>query len=388
MLGALGHAPFIYFLSAFPPPSIVPNPNFLRFSLMAISARIAVIGDVHGYWDLREDSKALQLLQPDLVLFTGRFFSLYLLSCVLCFFPLPYESVAYVHFLPHWKKACGDFGEENVELVRSIADLKFAKAAILGNHDAWFTPCFSQEKKDGVQLQLECLGENHIGYRRMDFPQQKLSIVGGRPFSHGGKAMFRKQLLSARYGVKDMKASAKRIYETAIGAPEDHLVIILAHNGPTGLGSRADDICGKDWEYGGGDWGDEDLEQAISKLKENGKFHVPPLVVFGHMHKELTYGGQRKMIVVTADNTIYLNGAIVPRVTSYSGEEGKVGGNFTSSETSCTQSVSRGTKRAFTVVDISDGKVDKVTESWISVVGDETSSDEANLMYQSGISKC
>ncbi|TYJ97869.1 Metallophos domain-containing protein [Cucumis melo var. makuwa] len=352
MLGALGHAPFIYFLSAFPPPSIVPNPNFLRFSLMAISARIAVIGDVHGYWDLREDSKALQLLQPDLVLFTG------------------------------------DFGEENVELVRSIADLKFAKAAILGNHDAWFTPCFSQEKKDGVQLQLECLGENHIGYRRMDFPQQKLSIVGGRPFSHGGKAMFRKQLLSARYGVKDMKASAKRIYETAIGAPEDHLVIILAHNGPTGLGSRADDICGKDWEYGGGDWGDEDLEQAISKLKENGKFHVPPLVVFGHMHKELTYGGQRKMIVVTADNTIYLNGAIVPRVTSYSGEEGKVGGNFTSSETSCTQSVSRGTKRAFTVVDISDGKVDKVTESWISVVGDETSSDEANLMYQSGISKC
>lgn len=94
------------------------------------------------------------------------------------------------------------------------------------------------------------------------------------------------------------------------------------------------------------------------------------------------------MIVVTADNTIYLNGAIVPRVTSYSGEEGKVGGNFTSSETSCTQSVSRGTKRAFTVVDISDGKVDKVTESWISVVGDETSSDEANLMYQSGISKC
>ena len=95
-----------------------------------------------------------------------------------------------------------------------------------------------------------------------------------------------------RYGVKDMKTSAKRIYEAAIGAPEDHLVIILAHNGPTGaaywsmlikilfethstvallllltwhfrvscfagLGSRADDICGKDWDYGDGDYGDE-----------------------------------------------------------------------------------------------------------------------------------
>lgn len=349
MLGALGHAPFIYFLSAFPPPSSVPNPNLPRFSLMAISSRIAVVGDVHGHWDLREDSKALQLLQPDLVLFTG------------------------------------DFGEENVELVQSIADLKFAKAAILGNHDAWFTPCFSHEKKDGVQLQLECLGESHIGYRRMDFPQQKLSIVGGRPFSHGGKGMFRRQLLSARYGVKDMKTSAKRIYEAAIGAPEDHLVIILAHNGPTGLGSCANDICGKDWEFGGGDYGDEDLAQAISQLKENGKFHVPPLVVFGHMHKELAYGGHRKMIVVTADNTIYLNGAVVPRVNSYSGEEGKVKGNFTSTGTSSSQSVSRGTKRAFTVVDISDRKVDKITESWISVVGDEICLDEARLIYQSGI---
>lgn len=49
MLGALGHAPFIYFLSAFPPPSSVPNPNLPRFSLMAISSRIAVVGDVVSF---------------------------------------------------------------------------------------------------------------------------------------------------------------------------------------------------------------------------------------------------------------------------------------------------------------------------------------------------
>lgn len=86
-----------------------------------------------------------------------------------------------------------------------------------------------------------------------------------------------------------METSAKRIYEAAIGAPEDHLVIILAHNGPSGaiyqpklikscsrcihllllstkrfrvscfagLGSCANDICGKDWVFGGGDNGDE-----------------------------------------------------------------------------------------------------------------------------------
>lgn len=38
-----------------------------------------------------------------------------------------------------------------------------------------------------------------------------------------------------RYGVQDMDGSAKRICKAALGAPEDHMVIILAHNGPTGL---------------------------------------------------------------------------------------------------------------------------------------------------------
>lgn len=38
-----------------------------------------------------------------------------------------------------------------------------------------------------------------------------------------------------RYGVQDMDGSAKRICKAALGAPEDHLVILLAHNGPTGL---------------------------------------------------------------------------------------------------------------------------------------------------------
>lgn len=43
------------------------------------------------------------------------------------------------------------------------------------------------------------LGKEHVGYRRMDFPVLKLSVVGGRPFSCGGKQLFRKRLLSARF---------------------------------------------------------------------------------------------------------------------------------------------------------------------------------------------
>lgn len=40
--------------------------------------------------------------------------------------------------------------------------------------------------------------------------------------------------LSLRYGVKDMDGSAKRIQKAALGTPEDHFLILLAHNGPTG----------------------------------------------------------------------------------------------------------------------------------------------------------
>lgn len=40
--------------------------------------------------------------------------------------------------------------------------------------------------------------------------------------------------LCHRYGVKDMDESAERIQKSALGTPEDHFLILLAHNGPTG----------------------------------------------------------------------------------------------------------------------------------------------------------
>ncbi|BFG40266.1 hypothetical protein CerSpe_265400 [Prunus speciosa] len=344
MLSALVHPPTLC-----SPPNPLSKNIVTRASMATASARssarIAIVGDVHDQWNLEEDTKALELLQPDLVLFTG------------------------------------DFGEENVELVQSVAELGFAKAVILGNHDAWHTKQFSGKKKDAVQLQLECLGEEHVGYRRLDFPVVKLSVVGGRPFSCGGKQLFRQKLLSARYGVQDMDGSAKRICKAALGAPEDHLVILLAHNGPTGLGSNLDDICGKDWVYGGGDHGDPDLAQALSLLKETGKI-CGPLVVFGHMHKQLADGnGLRKMIVVGADNTIYLNGAIVPRVKRLNDEQGTSNKSFVNKEPQLSTPESCGTIRAFTIVEIVDRAVDKIVESWVSVVGDRITLEEEHMLF-------
>lgn len=344
-LGKLFHVPTVCYLFGTPlSPSSSSKPR--HRSPMVHSVRIAVVGDVHDDWNLQEDTKALQLFQPDLVLFTG------------------------------------DFGNENVELVRSIVDLKLTKAAILGNHDSWRTSQFSQSGKDRVQRQLECLGDEHVGYRRVDYPSLKLSIVGGRPFSCGGEHLNRRMLLGARYGVHDMDGSAKRICEAALGAPEDHSIIFLAHNGPTGLGSKINDICGRDWVFEGGDHGDPDLALAISHLKETTKLRIP-LVVFGHMHKELAHGkGLRKMLVIGDDNTIYLNGAIVPRVKRLTNEQ--AANNSQSSmnnDTSFSTPTAEDTVRAFTLIEILDGKLKNIAETWVSVTGDETSLQEEHILY-------
>ncbi|XP_011078645.1 uncharacterized protein LOC105162335 [Sesamum indicum] len=355
---------------------------------MVNSVRIAIVGDVHDDWSLEEDTKALQLLKPDLVMFTG------------------------------------DFGNENVDLVESISKLDFSKAIILGNHDAWNTQKFSasfiqdltyiyhvfvlldfhlpsvlfprsKEKdptpflppfeynvlSDAVQLQLEFLGDEHVGYGRIDFPNLKLSIVGGRPFSCGGEHLFRKKLLTARYGVHDMDESAKKIYEAALGTPADHSIIFLAHNGPSGLGSNVDDICGRDWIPGAGDHGDPDLAHAISQLKEDTKLQIK-LVVFGHMHKNLAYGqGLRKMIAIADDNTIYVNGAVVPRVKTMGKEQVNYATSSNPEKTSAMTSDLGGTKRAFTIADIFDGNLEKVAETWVSVTGEQVKIEDELIIF-------
>ncbi|CAA6670234.1 unnamed protein product [Spirodela intermedia] len=281
-------------------------------STMSRHVRVAVVGDVHDNWDLEEDAKALHFLGADLVLFTG------------------------------------DFGNENVDLVKSVAKLNLPR-----------------QKTDGVQLQLECLGEQHVGYRRLDFPLLNLSVVGGRPFSCGGKKLFREKLLSERYGVKDMESSARKIFEAAVGAPAGHTLILLATMARqvlpnrtqvfplihTRLGDRADDICGRDWVPGGGDHGDPGGPRPI------------PLVVFGHMHKELARGGGlRKMIAVGEGGTVYLNGAVVPRVRP-AGEDQKE-------------------LRGFTVVEAVDGRLRKISETWVLVCGEEAMIAEETVIFE------
>jgi uncharacterized protein (TIGR04168 family) len=253
--------------------------------------KIAVVGDVHDQWE-EEDAEALKYLGVDVVLFVG------------------------------------DFGNESVEVVSQIASLNIPKAAIMGNHDAWYTATEWGRKKcpydrtleDRVQQQLELLGEAHVGYTKRDFPELELSVVGGRPFTWGGPEWRCKQFFRERYGINDFTESAAQIV-TALQETSYNTIIFLGHNGPWGLGDKAEDTCGRDWKPLGGDFGDPDLAEAIAHARAIGK-HIP-LVTFGHMHHRLRHTQARLRTIVNngVDDTIYLNAASVPRIKEWEGEK-------------------------------------------------------------------
>lgn len=246
--------------------------------------KIVVIGDVHDQWGM-EDHKALETLGVDLALFVG------------------------------------DFGNESVQIVSLIANLALPKAVILGNHDAWYTASSGGRKKspynhqveDRVTQQLTLLGDTHVGYGKLDFPQFNLSVVGGRPFSWGGNNWRNKKFLCERFGVNNFHESVDLILENAQTTLSEN-IIILGHNGPTGLGDQPEDPCGKDWQPLGGDHGDPDLETAIAKVKQLGK--NIPLVTFGHMHHRLRHTHIRERTKVKKmEETVYFNSACAPRIS-------------------------------------------------------------------------
>jgi uncharacterized protein (TIGR04168 family) len=289
------------------------------------SCTIAVVGDVHDLWD-EGDEIALTHLGVDLVLLVG------------------------------------DFGNEAVEVVQAIARLSLPKAAIFGNHDAWFTATAwgrglrGLDQTDRVQQQLDLLGPVHVGFGKLDFPQFDLTVVGGRPFSWGGSTWKNSSFYQQRFGVDSFAASTAKIVAAAAAA-EHKTIIFIGHCGPKGLGEQAEDPCGKDWNPIGGDYGDPDLEAAIEQTRTLGK--QIPLVAFGHMHHNLrhTKARQRKMLDVDANSTVYLNAASVPRIVQ----------------------TSSGRIRNFSLVTLTNGAVTKASLIWIH---DDLTIHSEQILYQ------
>lgn len=289
-------------------PTIAPSSSQ---SVRASDIKIAVIGDVHDRWDA-DDAIALHHLGVDLVLLVG------------------------------------DFGNESVSIVQAIAALDIPKAAILGNHDAWYSATewgikkcpYDRQKEDRVQQQLDLLGAAHVGYGKLDFPDLNLTVVGSRPFSWGGSEWKHTDFYRSRYGITSFAASTARIVQAAASSAYE-TVIFLGHCGPKGLGDRPEDVCGKDWSPPGGDHGDPDFTDAIEATRKLGK--TVPLVTFGHMHHQLRHTRQHQRIPLVAAGTIYLNAASVPRIVQ--------------TETNCL--------RNFSLVSLRAGSVTQVSLVWL-----------------------
>jgi uncharacterized protein (TIGR04168 family) len=293
------------------------------------AARLAVVGDVHGQWG-PEDEAALAALAPTAVLFVG------------------------------------DFGEEDVGLVRSLAAPPAGAGAspprffVLGNHDAWF--CLTARGRDraarkgaaggevaavspGVRAQVEALGPAHVGWGHglatatspaTSSSPTTVAVAGARPFSKGGARWSDVADFYAAYaGVAgreeagDRTAAALRRAAAAAatipppGGGQCAGLVLLAHNGPAGLGSAPRDPCGADFLPGGGDWGDPDTAAALEAVtaEAEGGNHpvsaVPAAVLFGHMHRNLK-GDPRPRDAVRFDDeertrTVFLNAAVTPR---------------------------------------------------------------------------
>ncbi len=252
---------------------------------------IAVVGDVHDQWE-EADNNALEKLNIDLILFVG------------------------------------DFGNESVPVVRQISQLSVAKAVIMGNHDAWYTASawgrkqcpYDRTHEDWLQDQLNILGDVHVGYGKLDFPQFNLSVVGSRPYSWGGPEWKNKNFLQDRYQVSNFQDSTEKIMAVVQETSEEN-IIFLGHNGPAGLGEHPEAICGKDWQPLGGDHGDPDFAEAIKQTYDLGK--NIPFVTFGHMHHRLrhTRSQLRTRVVKNEQGTVYLNAACVPRVMETEGKK-------------------------------------------------------------------
>lgn len=264
--------------------------------------RIAVIGDVHLQWDA-DDVRHFNASAYDLILFVG-------------------DLATYAH-------------KGALAVARSIAELRRPTLVMLGNHDGIHVGQLVAEVARKAQVsdllggrqarrcdELErALGPAVLcGYSRHAVPgaaADDLAIIAARPHSMGGSYIAYRRFLGERFGVRSIEDSARRLC-ALVDAAEQQQLIFFAHNGPSGLGAARSDIWGCDFRKAEGDWGDDDLRQAIAYARTSGKQVLA--VVAGHMHHHVkASGGAQRCWRLERDGVVYVNAARVPRIFSRNG---------------------------------------------------------------------
>jgi uncharacterized protein (TIGR04168 family) len=237
-------------------------------STAAVVLEIAVAGDLHDQWN-QADQALIERLAPDALLLVG------------------------------------DFSDGSDRIPCLLRRLTLPVACVIGNHDTG-----RDASGRRLQRQLDLLGDLHCGWGLRHLRPPGLAVVGARPGTAGGGFHLSPAVRSV-YGPMDLQASVQRMVASAEAADPALPLLLLAHCGPSGLGSGAADPCGRDWKRPACDWGDQDLAQAITAIR---RLRPLPLVVFGHMHHTLRRSqGQRRSLCLDRSGTVYLNAACVPR---------------------------------------------------------------------------
>jgi uncharacterized protein (TIGR04168 family)/Raf kinase inhibitor-like YbhB/YbcL family protein len=256
--------------------------------------RIAVVGDIHLLWDER-DTRALDECGYDLVLFVGDL---------------------------------AGFGLDGaLRVAHDIAQLRTPALVLPGNHDAVTAPQLAAEvlmrtpdlAREALALRMTARVQQLAralepvtlcGYSLHPFEQHGLTVLAARPHSLGGPRLAFRRYLASRFNVRRMTDSVDRLCALFDAVPESQQILVLAHNGPSGLGSARHAIFGCDFRHGDGDWGDPDLGEALQHARDSGK-HVLG-VVAGHMHHAVRGGGERTWLV-ERHGLVHVNAARVPR---------------------------------------------------------------------------
>lgn len=260
----------------------------------AQAATIGVIGDVHLFWDDR-----------DTAFFNGG----------------GYDLVLFVGDLAGYTQVLGR------RVARSLSRLRVPAMCIPGNHDGLhafqlgaeiaprahrFRDVFCRGQSTRCRSLDRALGNvMMVGYSRHRLAPGSLplNVVVGRPHSIGGRRLACIRYLKKAFGIDSMEASSARI-RSLVDACDEAPILFLAHNGPSGLGDRADSIWGCDFRRKEEDWGDRDLEEAVRYANGNGRNVLA--TVAGHMHRK-TKRGKLRPGQIEKDGILFVNAAEVPR---------------------------------------------------------------------------
>ncbi len=280
-------------------------------------ATIGVIGDVHLFWD-DDDVAFFNAGAYDLLLFVG-------------------DLAAYTQV-------------RGQRVARSLRRLRVPAMCIPGNHDGLHALQLGAEIAprahrlrdffcDGQARRCRSLDDALGDVALVAYSQHRLTpagvplnVVVGRPHSIGGKRLACLRYLDEAYGVNSMDASIARL-KSLVDACDDAPILFLAHNGPSGLGDRADSIWGCDFRKKEEDWGDEDLEEAVHYASRTGRNVLA--AVAGHMHRK-TKSGKRRPGQVEKDGVLYVNAAEVPRHRQVKGKKERHHVRLTVSESAVT----------------------------------------------------